>query len=121
VFFQAREACNPFYMALPRIVRESMDRLEKLTGRRYGLFDYTGAPDAERVLVQMGSGIGASREAVSTLAAAGEKVGLVTVRLYRPFDAEAFVRRSRRRCARSRRSIARRSPGRSASRCTRMS
>jgi pyruvate-ferredoxin/flavodoxin oxidoreductase len=91
VFFQAREACNPFYAAVPGIVRGAMDRFEKLTGRRYGLFDYTGSPDAERVLVQMGSGTGASREAVAKLVAAGEKVGLVTVRLYRPFDTEAFV------------------------------
>jgi pyruvate-ferredoxin/flavodoxin oxidoreductase len=91
VFFQAREACNPYYTAVPGIVRESMDRFEKLTGRRYGLFDYSGSPDAERVLVQMGSGVGASHEAVGRLAAAGEKVGLVTVRLYRPFDAQAFV------------------------------
>jgi len=91
VFFQAREACNRYYMAVPDIVRESMDRFEKLTGRRYGLFDYSGAPDAERVLVQMGSGVGASHEAVKRLVAEGQKVGLVTVRLYRPFDAEAFV------------------------------
>jgi pyruvate-ferredoxin/flavodoxin oxidoreductase len=91
VFFQAREASNLFHMAVPGIVQASMDRFEKLTGRRYGLFDYTGSPDAERVLVQMGSGTGASREAVKQLAAAGEKVGLVTVRLYRPFDAVAFV------------------------------
>ncbi|MCU0805334.1 MAG: pyruvate:ferredoxin (flavodoxin) oxidoreductase, partial [Burkholderiales bacterium] len=91
VFFQAREACNGFYAAVPGVVRESMDRFAKLTGRRYGLFDYAGAPDAERVLVQMGSGTGASREAVGRLAAAGEKVGLVTVRLYRPFDTEAFI------------------------------
>ena len=91
VFFQAREACNPFYAAVPGIVRASMERFEKLTGRRYGLFDYVGSPDAERVLVQMGSGVGASREAVDRLVAAGEKVGLVTVRLYRPFDAQAFA------------------------------
>ena len=91
VFFQAREACNGYYMAVPGIVRESMDRFEKLTGRRYGLFDYTGAADAERVLVQMGSGVGASREAVNRLAADGQKVGLVTVRLYRLFDAQAFA------------------------------
>ncbi len=91
VFFQAREACNPFYAAVPGIVRESMDRFAKLTGRRYRLFDYAGAPDAERVLVQMGSGVGASHEAVAKLVAAGEKVGLLTVRLYRPFDTEAFV------------------------------
>jgi len=91
VFFQARESCNPFYLAVPGIVRESMERFAKLTGRRYGLFDYAGAPDAERVLVQMGSGTGASHEAVAKLVAAGEKVGLLTVRLYRPFDTEAFV------------------------------
>jgi pyruvate-ferredoxin/flavodoxin oxidoreductase len=91
VFFQAREACNPYYLAVPGIVQESMERFEKLTGRRYRSFDYFGAPDAERVLVQMGSGVGASHEAVRKLVAAGEKVGLLQVRLYRPFDAEAFV------------------------------
>jgi pyruvate-ferredoxin/flavodoxin oxidoreductase len=91
VFFQAREACNSFYLAVPGIVQQSMDRFAELTGRRYTLFWYSGAPDAERVLVQMGSGVGASREAVEQLTAAGEKVGLLTVRLYRPFDAEAFV------------------------------
>ncbi len=91
VFFQAREACNSFYMAVPGIVRESMDRFAKLTKRRYGLFDYQGAPDAERVLVQMGSGVGASGEAVRALVARGEKVGLLIVRLYRPFDTQAFV------------------------------
>src|SRR5512145_655305 len=91
VFFQAREACNHFYDAVPGIVRECMERFAQLTGRRYGLFDYQGAPDAERVLVQMGSGIGASGEAVRKLVAAGDSVGLVTVRLYRPFDAQAFV------------------------------
>jgi pyruvate-ferredoxin/flavodoxin oxidoreductase len=91
VFFQAREACNPFYLAVPGIVQASMDRFAKLTHRRYQLFDYQGAPDAERVLVQMGSGVGASGEAVRALVAAGEKVGLLTVRLYRPFDTEAFV------------------------------
>ena len=91
VFFQAREACNNYYTAVPGIVQESMDRFAKLTGRRYSLFWYTGAPDAERVMVQMGSGAGASREAVAKLVAAGEKVGLITVRLYRPLDTKAFV------------------------------
>ncbi|HEY4958608.1 MAG TPA: pyruvate:ferredoxin (flavodoxin) oxidoreductase, partial [Caldimonas sp.] len=91
VFFQAREACNLFYMAVPGIVQQSMDRFAKLTNRRYKLFDYQGAPDAERVLVQMGSGVGASGEAVRALVARGEKVGLLTVRLYRPFDTQAFV------------------------------
>jgi pyruvate-ferredoxin/flavodoxin oxidoreductase len=91
VFFQAREACNPFYLAVPCIVQESMDRFAKITHRRYHLFDYQGAADAERVLVQMGSGTGASGEAVRALVARGEKVGLLTVRLYRPFDTQAFV------------------------------
>ncbi|MHB8667233.1 MAG: pyruvate:ferredoxin (flavodoxin) oxidoreductase [Burkholderiales bacterium] len=91
VFFQAREACNSFYAAVPGIVQASMSRFAKLTRRRYGLFDYQGAADAERVLVQMGSGTGASGEAVRALVARGEKVGLVTVRLYRPFDAQALV------------------------------
>jgi pyruvate-ferredoxin/flavodoxin oxidoreductase len=91
VFFQAREACNRFYSAVPGIVAQSMRRFAALTGRRYNLFDYDGSPDAERVLVQMGSGVGASKEAVAKLVAQGEKVGLVTVRLYRPFDAQAFV------------------------------
>ncbi len=91
VFFQAREACNTFYAAVPGIVQESMDRFAKLAGRQYRLFDYRGAPDAERVLVQMGSGVGASGEAVRALVARGEKVGLLTVRLFRPFDPQALV------------------------------
>jgi pyruvate-ferredoxin/flavodoxin oxidoreductase len=91
VFFQAREACNPFYAAVPGVVSEAMAQFAKVTGRRYSLFWYTGAPDAERVIVQMGSGVGASREAVDKLVASGEKVGLVVVRLYRPFDVQAFV------------------------------
>ncbi|MDH5331762.1 MAG: pyruvate:ferredoxin (flavodoxin) oxidoreductase, partial [Aquincola sp.] len=91
VFFQAREACNPFYLAVPGLVREAMAQFHKATGRRYSLFWYQGAPDAERVIVQMGSGTGATREAVDKLVAAGEKVGLVTVRLYRPFDGQAFI------------------------------
>jgi len=90
-FFQAREACNPFYAAAPAKVQRAMDRVAQVTGRQYHLFDYTGAPDAERVLVQMGSGIGASAEAVHKLVAAGEQVGLLTVRLYRPFDVPAFI------------------------------
>ena len=91
VFFQAREACNPFYLAVPGIVQESMDRFAKLSKRHYKLFDYQGAADVERVLVQMGSGVGASAEAVRALVARGEKVGLLTVRLYRPFDTQAFI------------------------------
>ena len=91
VFFQAREACSPFYAAVPDIVQATMDRLADRTDRRYHLFDYVGHPEAERVLVLMGSGVGAATEAVEALVAGGERVGLVQVRLYRPFSAEAFV------------------------------
>jgi pyruvate-ferredoxin/flavodoxin oxidoreductase len=91
VFFQAREAINPFYDATAGIVQEAMDQFARLTGRQYHLFDYVGAPDAERVLVLMGSGAGAAEEAVHELVRRGEKVGLLKVRLYRPFDAAAFV------------------------------
>jgi len=91
VFFQAREAANPFHAAVPGIVAETFAALAARTGRRYGLADYTGAPDAERVLVLMGSGAGAAAEAVEALAARGERVGLVTLRLFRPFPAEALL------------------------------
>ena len=91
VFFQAREAANPYYDALPGIVQRQMDALAARTGRRYRLFDYAGAPDAERVVVLMGSGSTAAAEAVEALVARGEKVGVLTVRLYRPFAADAFV------------------------------
>ncbi|RMG42888.1 MAG: pyruvate:ferredoxin (flavodoxin) oxidoreductase, partial [Acidobacteria bacterium] len=91
VFFQAREAVNPFYAACPQIVERVMDRLAERVGRRYRLFDYVGAEDAERVIVMMGSGAEAAHEAVEALAAAGEKVGLVKVRLYRPFSFAHFL------------------------------
>jgi pyruvate-ferredoxin/flavodoxin oxidoreductase len=91
VFFQAREAINPYYEAVPDIVAAAMDRFAEETGRRYHLFDYHGAPDAETVMVIMGSGAGAAREAVSRLVDEGAKVGMVEVRLYRPFDVEALV------------------------------
>jgi pyruvate-ferredoxin/flavodoxin oxidoreductase len=91
VFFQAREACNPFYLACPTIVQNVMDKFASLTGRTYHLFDYIGAPDAERVIVMMGSGAGAAEEAIDRLNAQGEKFGLLKVRLYRPFAAEAFL------------------------------
>jgi pyruvate-ferredoxin/flavodoxin oxidoreductase len=91
VFFQAREACNPFYLAVPAIVQKTMDRFAELTGRRYRLFEYEGAADAQRVLVLMGSGIGAAEEAVERLVGQGEKVGLLKVRLYRPFDTAGFL------------------------------
>ncbi|MDF1597540.1 MAG: pyruvate:ferredoxin (flavodoxin) oxidoreductase [Acidimicrobiia bacterium] len=91
VFFQAREACNPYYLAVPDIVQTTMDRFAEVVGRQYHLFDYVGAPDAERVVILMGSGIGASEEAVQALVDRGEKVGIVKVRLYRPFSAEALI------------------------------
>ncbi|MCA9228629.1 MAG: pyruvate:ferredoxin (flavodoxin) oxidoreductase, partial [Planctomycetales bacterium] len=91
VFFQAREAANPFYEALPDIVQATMDELAQLTGRSYKIFEYVGAADAERVIVLMGSGAGAAEEAVAALNEQGEKVGLVIVRLFRPFDVSRFV------------------------------
>ena len=91
VFFQAREASNPYHLAVPGIVQETMDSLAERTGRAYRLVEYQGAPDAERVIVLMGSGVGAAREAVDALVDAGERVGMVTVRLYRPFPAAELV------------------------------
>uniref|UniRef100_A0A7V4XU61 Pyruvate:ferredoxin (Flavodoxin) oxidoreductase n=1 Tax=Acidobacterium capsulatum TaxID=33075 RepID=A0A7V4XU61_9BACT len=91
VFFQAREACNPFYLACPAIVQDAMDRFARETGRQYHLFDYYGAPDAERILILMGSAAGAAEEAIDALNATGEKVGMIKVRLYRPFAPEAFL------------------------------
>ncbi len=91
VYFQGREAVNLFYEACPGIVQATMDRFASLTGRQYHLFDYLGAPDAERVVVLMGSGAEAAHEAVEYLSARGEKVGVVKVRLYRPFCSERFL------------------------------
>jgi len=91
VFFQAREAASPFYAATPDLVQSAMDRLAARTGRPYRLFDYAGHPQAERVLVLMGSGAGAAHEAAAALVARGERVGVLTVRLFRPFATEAFV------------------------------
>ncbi len=91
VYFQARESVNPFYNACPAIVQEEMDRFATLTGRQYRIFDYVGAPDAEHILVVMGSGAETIRETVDYLNAQGEKVGAVIVRLYRPFDSAAMV------------------------------
>jgi len=90
-FFQSREAVNPYYLAAPDKVQAVMDRFAKIAGRSYRLFDYAGHPQAERVVVMMGSGAGATEEAVEALNARGEKVGLVKVRLYRPFDSRRFV------------------------------
>jgi pyruvate-ferredoxin/flavodoxin oxidoreductase len=92
VFFQAREACTPFHAAVPGIVQQVMDKFAKETGRAYHLFDYYGAPDAERVIVLMGSGAEAAEEAVDAMVKQGEKIGMVKVRLYRPFDSSAFLK-----------------------------
>ncbi|MGZ4791530.1 MAG: pyruvate:ferredoxin (flavodoxin) oxidoreductase [Ilumatobacteraceae bacterium] len=91
VFFQAREACNSFYDAVPGAVQASMDRLAELTGRQYHLVDYHGAPDADRVVVLMGSGAGAAKETVDELCSRGERVGVAVVRLFRPFPTEALL------------------------------
>jgi pyruvate-ferredoxin/flavodoxin oxidoreductase len=91
VFFQARETINPFYLACPEIVQQSMDKFAKIAGRQYHLFDYVGAPDAERIVVLMGSGAEAAHEAVDHLNGLGEKVGLLKVRLFRPFSVEHFI------------------------------
>jgi len=90
-FFQAREACNPFYAACPGHVEAAMEKVGKITGRPYGLFDYVGPKDAERVIVVMGSGAETCDETAKYLAAKGEKVGVLKVRLYRPWSLAHFV------------------------------
>ncbi|MBN1514830.1 MAG: pyruvate:ferredoxin (flavodoxin) oxidoreductase, partial [Phycisphaerae bacterium] len=92
VYFQGRETVNRYYQAVPGIVQKTMDRYAELTGRAYHLFDYVGAPDAERVIVIMGSAAETVHETVAWLNRQGEKVGVLKVRLYRPFDTEAFAR-----------------------------
>jgi pyruvate-ferredoxin/flavodoxin oxidoreductase len=91
IYFQAREACNPFYDAIPGVVEDYMNEIYKITGRKYGLFDYYGAEDAERVVIAMGSSTEAIREGIDYLLAKGEKVGLISVHLYRPFSAKHFL------------------------------
>ena len=91
VYFQARETVNPFYSACPGIVDSAMEKFGVLTGRRYQLYEYHGAPDAEYVMVLMGSGCETAHETVDWLCARGEKVGVLKVRLYRPFDGVRFV------------------------------
>jgi pyruvate-ferredoxin/flavodoxin oxidoreductase len=91
VYFQARETVNPFYEACPEMIQATMDQFAALTGRQYKLFEYHGAPDAERVIVVIGSGAEVAHETVDYLNAHGEKVGLLKVRLYRPFDMARFV------------------------------
>lgn len=91
VFFQAREACTPFHAAVPNAVQDTMDQFAALTGRQYSLVEYHGAPDADRVIVVMGSGAAAVRAAVDALNSVGERVGMVLVRLYRPFPAAMLL------------------------------
>lgn len=91
VFFQHREASNSYYNAVPAIVEEYMNEISKITGRKYGLFDYYGVEDAERVIIAMGSVTETIREAIDYLTEKGEKVGLVAVHLYRPFSAKHFL------------------------------
>ena len=91
VFFQNREACQKYYNKVADIVQEEMDKLAKLTGRSYKLFDYYGAADATDVIVMMGSGIGTVEEVIDDLNAKGQKVGVIKVRLFRPFSTKALV------------------------------
>ncbi len=91
VFFQHRESCNDYYTAVPAIVEDYMNKISEITGRKYGLFDYYGAKDAERVIIAMGSVTEAIRETIDYLTDKGEKVGLVAVHLYRPFSAKHFL------------------------------
>jgi pyruvate-ferredoxin/flavodoxin oxidoreductase len=92
VFFQARETVNPFYNACPDIVQKTMDKFADVVGRQYNLFDYVGAPDAERVIVKIGSGAETAAETAKYLVNAGEKVGVIKVRLYRPFSIKHFIK-----------------------------
>ena len=91
IFFQAREACNPYYDAMPAIVQENMDKVNEKIGTDYKLFNYYGAADAEKVIIAMGSVCDTIEETIDYLTAAGEKVGVVKVRLYRPFCAQALI------------------------------
>jgi pyruvate-ferredoxin/flavodoxin oxidoreductase len=91
VFFAARETVNNFYAKVPELAQETMDRFAEVVGRQYRLFDYVGEPDAERVVIMMGSGADAMHEVVEYLAGHGEKVGLIKVRLYRPFSGETLI------------------------------
>ncbi len=92
IFFQNREAASPYYKLIPHIVQEEMNKVSKLTGRKYNLFDYVGDPEAERVIISMASSCDVIEETVNYLNRAGEKVGLIKVRLYSPFSREHFFR-----------------------------
>ena len=91
VYFQGRESSNPYYTATPAIVQKWMDKFAAMTGRQYKLYEYFGAPDADRVVVVMGSAVETLQETIKALNANGEKVGVLAVRMFRPFDAKAFV------------------------------
>ena len=91
VFFQHRESCNPYYDAVPAIVEDYMNKVSEITGRKYGLFNYYGAPDADRVIIAMGSVTQATQEAIDHMMKQGEKVGLVSVHLYRPFSVKHLL------------------------------
>lgn len=91
VFFQARESCNPYYEATPDIVQKVMDKFAQVVGRKYSLFDYVGAPDADKVIVIMASGSDTAHETVDYMLAKGEKVGILKVHLYRPFSIKHFI------------------------------
>jgi len=91
-FFQARESVNPYYISTPELVQQSMDEFARQVGRQYKLFDYVGHPEAERIMVLMGSGSETAHETIKHLSDKGEKVGLIKVRLYRPFSTEAFLK-----------------------------
>jgi pyruvate-ferredoxin/flavodoxin oxidoreductase len=91
VYFQGRETVNKYYTATPGLVQKAMDEFAKITGRQYNLFDYVGHPEAENVVIMMGSGADAMHETVEYLAGEGEKVGLLKVRLFRPFSIDAFI------------------------------
>ncbi len=92
IYFQGREAANSYYLKIPGIVKESMKKVSELTGREYNLFDYVGDPEADRVIIAMGSGCEAIEESINELNTMGERLGLVKVRLYRPFDTQSFLR-----------------------------
>src|SRR4051794_36775742 len=91
VYFQGRETVNPYYIAIPSIVQSAMDKFASLTGRGYQLYEYSGSPDAERVMIIMGSGADVAQEAVEYLVNEGEKIGLLKIRLFRPFSIEHFL------------------------------
>ncbi len=91
IYFQGREAANSYYLKIPGIVKETMKKVSDLTGREYNLFDYVGDPEADRVIIAMGSSCEAIEESINELNTQGERLGLVKVRLYRPFDTQAFL------------------------------